>query len=88
MGAGPGARDLTADLQDRVRSWFPHTDGGPPEPVAPAAGSTASADIAVDGDGPVVTAASAALGSVLVVLRAREPAERVLAGPVGALARA
>ena len=85
VGAGPGPRDLTADLQDRVRSWYPDADGGPPEPVAPAAGSTGSADVAVDGDGPVVTAAAAALGSVLVVLRARELAERVLAG---ALARA
>ena len=88
VGAGPGPRDLTSDLRDRVRSWFPDADGGPPEPVAPGAASTGSADVAVDGDGPVVTAASAALGSVLVVLHARELAERVLAGPAGALARA
>jgi sarcosine oxidase len=67
--------DLGGDLRDHVRTWFPGLDHVRPEPVEPAAMSTASGEVTVTGSGPVRTATCSALGSVAIVAVARRLAD-------------
>lgn len=68
-------------LQDHVRDWYPGLSADRPEPVTPSAMSTALAPVSIDHTGPVISARSAAGGSILATALGRILAETALAGP-------
>lgn len=85
VGASSWPRGTLGDLRERVRTFWPGLDVERPEPVGPEAMTTVPAEITVQSCGPIVSASSTALGSVVAVAQGRQLAEQVLSGgPRGA----
>lgn len=66
-------------LQDYVRDWYPGLEADRPEPVARAARSTVVAPVSIDRSGPVLSARSASVGSILATALGQTLAEAAAA---------
>ncbi|HEY0813700.1 MAG TPA: FAD-dependent oxidoreductase [Pseudonocardia sp.] len=80
IGARSSPRGTLGDLRDQARTWWPGLDAERPEPVGPAAMTTMPAEITVRQRGPIVSASSTALGSIVTIAQGRRLAHQVLAG--------